>query len=585
MSVFEYSTRQTRLNETFKIFTDLQVKIEELDNSDIILQEGEDVENRFYAVLSKLSEKISSLTLSQGSLRPVSNTVNHSPAVQLPKIDVPTFTGNPVDWISFFELFQTLIIDNSQLTDIQRFMYLKSYLRNEPLNLISTLQLTNDNFQIAIDTLQKRYANKTLLVNTHIKVLMELSSLSKSSSQNLREFLTRSKQNLDALSILLSKEEQYELFIIYLLEQKLDFNTRKEFESHRNLTHLPTLDEFFNFIENKCVTLENLHPEFLQSVSRPRTSHLSHVGREWKNGSDQNASIVANHQGSQITLHCVYCNANNHKVYKCERFIALPTPERFNVARNKNLCKNCLGTRHKVENCMSRRCYICSGLHHTLLHNNTQNAQHSNAHQNRSVGSSRQDFQRQNANRSHDLNTHNSPRNQNRDVVRNTVSDAESSEEQPRNTGVSAFSSQDSEVLLATAMVTIFSADQQPVQVKVLFDPGSQVSIVSERLIKKLNLIPFKKDFQISGIAEHHTVSNKMINLDIFSNISPHFSVNVSCVVLDKITCQLPQAQSSNNLLMYQKILALLIQNSFNHQWWIYCSVQMSTIQYYWTVW
>lgn len=84
------------------------------------------------------------------------------------------FSGDFSEWNSFYELFENLIIKNSCLSDVQKFVYLKSYLKGEPLALINSLQLSSNNFQVAVNTLKERYQNRLRIVNAHIKHLIEI---------------------------------------------------------------------------------------------------------------------------------------------------------------------------------------------------------------------------------------------------------------------------------------------------------------------------------------------------------------------------------------------------------------------------
>lgn len=49
---------------------------------------------------------------------------------------------------------------------MQIFVYLKSSLSS--LEIIKNLQLTNENYEIAMNLLKKRYDNKLAIINTHI---------------------------------------------------------------------------------------------------------------------------------------------------------------------------------------------------------------------------------------------------------------------------------------------------------------------------------------------------------------------------------------------------------------------------------
>ena len=43
----------------------------------------------------------------------------------LPSINLPTFSGNYQEWLSFHDLFSCMIHENESLSDIQKFHYLK----------------------------------------------------------------------------------------------------------------------------------------------------------------------------------------------------------------------------------------------------------------------------------------------------------------------------------------------------------------------------------------------------------------------------------------------------------------------------
>jgi hypothetical protein len=63
----------------------------------------------------------------------------------------------------------------------------------------------------------------------------------------------------------------------------------------------------------------------------------------------------------------------------------------------------------------------------------------------------------------------------------------------------------------------------------------------TKELINKLNLNTYRKVLQISGISQTNMYSNEMIDLKIHSNSNLENNLNVSCAVLEKITCNLPQ--------------------------------------------
>ena len=83
--------------------------------------------------------------------------------VRLPEVLIKPFNGDLLEYKPFIQLFEAVIINNTTLSDVQKFMYLKSFLRDEPLKLIGNLQVTNQNFEIAVNILADRHVIKCLL--------------------------------------------------------------------------------------------------------------------------------------------------------------------------------------------------------------------------------------------------------------------------------------------------------------------------------------------------------------------------------------------------------------------------------------
>jgi len=67
----------------------------------------------------------------------IASTTGHSHSPQqfattgLPKLTLPSFSGNPLDWLTFWDSFQAAIHLNPNLSGIQKFNYLKSQLQGD----------------------------------------------------------------------------------------------------------------------------------------------------------------------------------------------------------------------------------------------------------------------------------------------------------------------------------------------------------------------------------------------------------------------------------------------------------------------
>ena len=95
------------------------------------------------------------------------------PRVKLPKVVLKRFDGRPTEWATFWDMFQSSVHNNPDLSDIDRFNYLHSLLDGLAANSISGLSLTSVNYAEAIAVLQKRFGNKQQVINKHMDALLE----------------------------------------------------------------------------------------------------------------------------------------------------------------------------------------------------------------------------------------------------------------------------------------------------------------------------------------------------------------------------------------------------------------------------
>ena len=78
--------------------------------------------------------------------------------VKLPKISIPLFDGNILNWGNFWEQFEVAIHSREQLMDAEKLVYLKDCLKEGPArHVIGGLSQTSENYKEAITCLQERY--------------------------------------------------------------------------------------------------------------------------------------------------------------------------------------------------------------------------------------------------------------------------------------------------------------------------------------------------------------------------------------------------------------------------------------------
>ena len=85
--------------------------------------------------------------------------VNMVKTAKLPRLELPKFSGNVMDWPSFWDKF-TAIVDKSDLQTVSKFTYLQSLLEGEAKSAIHGLSTTADHYVIACDILKERFGKK-----------------------------------------------------------------------------------------------------------------------------------------------------------------------------------------------------------------------------------------------------------------------------------------------------------------------------------------------------------------------------------------------------------------------------------------
>lgn len=118
---------------------------------------------------------------------------------RLPQITLPTFSGDYASWSAFSDMFVSLIHTNPALTNVQKLHYLKSNLRGAAASVLRNTKVTNENYAIAWKSLEERFANKKVLVEAQLKLLLNQPSQHIESLDNIRDIIDITQESLNAL--------------------------------------------------------------------------------------------------------------------------------------------------------------------------------------------------------------------------------------------------------------------------------------------------------------------------------------------------------------------------------------------------
>ena len=76
-------------------------------------------------------------------------------SVQLPKLDMHTFSGDKMKWSEFWDAFESAVHNKKKMSDVEKFNYLRNKVSGEARSAIQGLKLSNENYEVAIGTLKE----------------------------------------------------------------------------------------------------------------------------------------------------------------------------------------------------------------------------------------------------------------------------------------------------------------------------------------------------------------------------------------------------------------------------------------------
>ena len=177
------------LEERLQTLQKLDDQILELTDDDSIVNEIEEAGN-FRAEVHETLLRIDQLLTDNKNDKPDHNVSVGSGVVSeasascgtkhvacLPKLVLQKFKGEPCQWQTWWNCHNSAIPTNPELTDVDRFNYLKSLLEDGALSTIQGLPLTAANYKTAINLLTERFGRKSVIVSSHMDSLLKLPSL------------------------------------------------------------------------------------------------------------------------------------------------------------------------------------------------------------------------------------------------------------------------------------------------------------------------------------------------------------------------------------------------------------------------
>ncbi|XP_036322041.1 uncharacterized protein LOC118736039 [Rhagoletis pomonella] len=418
--------------------------------------------------------------------------------VPLPKLQLPSFGGDPTEWLTFHDAFCSLVNANASLSDGQKLQYRRNCLKGEALDLVSSLAVSDSNYIEAWELLTSRYKVIRVIVDSHIKALSAIDRAAKDSAKAIKHVLNLTLQHVGALRALGRPVEFWDDCLIHLTVSKLAYETRKQWELSLVADDLPSFTALRDFLETRVRSLEMV-PVLSANTKTITAKNVLHS--TCKQG-ETNGSTSTDTANATKTLFCTYCNGE-HKIYTCSKCDKLNSKAKITAIKAHGACLNCLSKGHQVAKCRSASsCRICQRRHHSLLH-----------------------------------------------ASFNSQQAALAINETSQHVNVAShYAHADRVILLATAEVFLQDHAGRWQPARALLDNGSHASFITESCIQRLHLPRSSSSICVTGIG---SIKGGCTKGEVKVCVAPRSLVSnfqISTLILSKITNDLPTTAVPSSL-------------------------------------
>uniref|UniRef100_A0A8D8TQ66 Integrase catalytic domain-containing protein n=1 Tax=Cacopsylla melanoneura TaxID=428564 RepID=A0A8D8TQ66_9HEMI len=501
-----FKVRAARIEETFRKFEEtiatiqaLNLKADAADQVDCsqTIVAGEDLYYNIKAHMSSLNEHNQAPPVVTGA----ATVQNPQPKIRLPTLSVPLFNGDVASFPPWRSLYEQLIHNNQDLSDIEKFSYLKSYVQDSAAHCIEHIPFVAANYPLAYQSLLTRFSKKRILANAYLAKVLTFQPLLSDNVKLLRNFLDIFHVNVESIKGL-KIQDLGEFILLQLGLRALDDKTRLEFETSNVQVNFPTFNSLVKFVQKKCAILELTNDQSASNnKSRVVTNHLTSTSTS--SPSSRNKTSTR----SLPSFTCSVCNSGEHRIASCPKFLRMDTPQRYNQVKALKLCFACLSSTHAKSECHSTyQCRVCrSTNHHSLLHS-PETGTTASVGASTSRGSNTAGRQHQPTSSFAGLLPTSSP------CVANTKPGNLSIQSQPTH-----------QVLLGTATIEIQDAFGQWNTIQCLIDAGSQISVISHRLAQLLKLPIQSSRIEVSGVGADQPLRAKG---ELVCHVRPHPDTN-----------------------------------------------------------
>ena len=303
---------------------------------------------------------------------PFSAGVN-KPAVRLPKLNLPTFSGKYLEFITFWQAFKISVLSQN-IPNSSKFAYLNSLLSGDAAQAVRGIAMTDEGFEEACRILKERFGDTNELIFKHLHELLKLEppkAVSSGDTGKLWDFYNCVQSHVRSLAFLGINSSRFGIVITPIIVSRLPSQLALEW-AETSKGKEGDLQNLLTFLQDTV----NVRQRAL-CFSTDSSSMLSGASTQDNNTSQSRqprlattSALTVSKQdslGSSSLERCLTCG-KAHNLVSCEQFLNSTVAKRRQAIYNYGACYKCFGANHLAKNCPTRiKCHHCDAPHHPLL--------------------------------------------------------------------------------------------------------------------------------------------------------------------------------------------------------------------------
>nr|XP_029729152.1 uncharacterized protein LOC115266749 [Aedes albopictus] len=376
--------------------------------------------------------------------------------------------------------------------------------------MVGSYAITDANYVEVWDRLNEFYGKKKYTVAALVKEFVDQPPVTAPTLVGLRKLTSTSDDVVRQLKALGEEYESRDPWLIHLLLEKLDRETRSLWAQMLVDEDNPSFQDFITFLERRCDALETC-----ASFSKKGTDATTKKEQERK--VDPNTKVGKQIQSFHANTQqaCPQCT-EAHTIYQCASFKRIPVVNRRELVQRAKLCFNCLKATHGVKNCTSPLvCKQCKQKHHSLLCTSDSSASDSGQPREEAAAKKQEAGEPKQA-----------------DSVASYVADLKTS------CSVNFLS------LLPTAVVKVLGKNNVFHEVRAMVDSACMNSLISKQAFERLGLERRNANILVSGITDGKpSKTTGAVTLQISSRFDDRIVIVVDALILNHLVPDQPSHQ------------------------------------------